>query len=186
MNTSCLTSNPISLIVYGSFGFFLFFLLFVILFRTASGKESYSNINRAHKIFFLLFLGFSSFIYLTVKVHVPVLDFLVALLLGTFIFFSLHYVYFFALVGLIKKSISVNILSVIFQMNLSRTDLSTLKDCLQKSNLDFESIRKNRLEQMTYLKFALKNGNEFTITPKGVFTNNIGNLIFKIWGLKRL
>lgn len=172
--------------VYLPFAFFTFSLFYILLTKTAQGDKSYSQINHIHlKIFFIYFLTLLCLAFLNNDFAARnILGFLV----GSFIYFSLHYVYLFALVGLAKKSISINILVSIKKMEIlnTRTSEEALSIYMGKQNIGFGDIRENRLSQMTNLGFATIEEDKYQITLLGKIVDQIGSFIFKIWKLKRI
>lgn len=166
--------------------FFLLFLFLMIFLKLASGNDCYSKMNKLHiRLYFPYVL--SSFLYYFTLVEKTDYSFL-SLLVGSFIYFSLHYVYLFSLVGLSKKSISINILTEAKKILESGTVLSfsSLVDHLNCSDVNLEFIREDRLKQMLILEWATKDEDRFRLTPKGRIFNKLGDFILKIWNLGRL
>ena len=174
------------LVVKFSFLLFALFLLHVVVFKIASGVSSYQNINRLHLKYFFIYLSFS--ISLLLYGDLINLNGLLLFLIGSFIFYSLHYVYLFSLIGLAKKSISINILSSIHKVAEKETTVTIAKvtDEMKMNNIAIENIRENRLLQMTHLGFAIKKKDLFSITTHGKIVNTIGSIVLKIWNQKRL
>src|SRR5690606_2436089 len=172
--------------LYGSVIFFSAFVLNIVIFRTASGVNSYTKVNRAFIKFLASYVLFS--ITISIFSKVAIIESITSIILGSFIFTSLYYVYLFSLIGIAKKSISINILFAISELTKlnSKTDLSKLWKHLENQGLSFSSIRNNRLEQMLYLNFATMENNTFKLSKKGKLTNYILNCVLRIWRLDRL
>lgn len=171
-------------LLWGAVASFLLFLVIALAARLASGPDPYSKLNRAHSIIFIPYLCFSLFFaYRAGELSAALLP---AILVGGFIYFSLHYVYFFALVGLVKKSISINLLSSLAA--LTPADGGPVPEAQflaqQKAVLDF--IRRDRLGQMVLLGMATLEADRYSVTRKGRLGNFTGGLILKLWNLRRL
>jgi len=187
MNISFSYSQAIeNLIIYSAFFFFFIFLIYVLIAKTSSGKESYAKVNRLHiKFFFLYFLS-------AIGLMLYSKDFtyhsLLGLLTGSFIYLGLHYVYLFPIIGLTKKSISINILASIKELELQNVKVyqEILAVQMNINNLGIGHIRENRLLQMTGLGFASLYKNKYKITSKGRFIHQAGAIILKIWNQKRI
>lgn len=180
-------NNPaVNFSLWGAFGFFTLFLVFVLLAKLGSGIDSYRKLNQAHFKFFIAYFLTSIFYgYYSDNFD---LFLLVGLSVGSFIFYSLHYVYLFSIVGLIKKSISINILVCLREVEINgiTATAEALSLLMEKRNLGFSVIRDSRLEQMVLLGFAKKEGNFLKMTQKGKLVNFLGFYILKIWNLNRL
>lgn len=158
----------------------------MIFLKLASGDDCYSKMNKLHFRLYLPYL-LSSFLYfftLTEDIPYPLLS----LIVGSFIYFSLHYVYLFSLVGLSKKSISMNILIEADRFSKSGDTLSSssLVSHLGNSNISLEFIREDRLKQMLILGWATKNKNTFKLTSKGNTFNKLGSIVLSFWNLVRI
>jgi len=171
-------------IIWGAAGTFCLFTVFVLAARLASGNEPYTRINRAHKLFFIPYLaGALLFAFRSGELKTALLP---ALAVGCFVYFSLHYVYLFALVGLVKKSISINLLADIY--GLARVGGNGVAPAAfmahEKEKLAF--IRADRLAQLTLLKMAEEKDGRYTVTARGRLLNGLGRLILRTWNLERL
>tara|TARA_Y100000590_G_scaffold470454_1_gene665234 strand:- start:104531 stop:104962 length:432 start_codon:yes stop_codon:yes gene_type:complete len=142
--------------------------------------------NKLHKkIFFIYILGaFTYSFYLGELNQFPFISFIV----GSFIFLSLHYVYLFSLVGISKKSISINILANIKNLSSDgeNSSVKALCEFMNKEENGLDYIRENRLRQMELLNWAKLENGQYHLTPKGKLFNQMGNTVLKIWNLKRL
>lgn len=179
--------NPIeNFSIYSSFVFFLFFALYVLVKKTASGRNSYSKVNRIHQKIFLLYL-ISFFSYILIKKEINI-SALIGLLVGSFIYFSLYYVYFFSLIGLVKKSISINILVSIKELELQKRPINeeNLSAYMNAQKIGIGDIRESRLQQMTNLGFATLDDSKYQISPFGKLVHQVGTIILKTWNQKRL
>jgi len=173
-------------LLFGALGFFLIFVLLVLIFKLAAGEDCYSKMNKLHKkIFFIYILGaFSYSFYLGELNQFPFISFIV----GSFIFLSLHYVYLFSLVGISKKSISINILANIKELSTDgvNTSAKKLSEFMSSKENGLDYIRENRLKQMELLNWAEVKESQYHLTTKGRLFNRMGNTVLKIWNLKRL
>lgn len=169
-----------------SFIFFIIFLFFVIIKKIASGKESYSQINQLHRKFYFIYL-LHVLIYLFVEESSPI-NIILPLIVGTYIYFGLHFVYLFSLIGIAKKSISINILASIFEIesNREKPNEKNIESHMRNKKIGINDIRDNRLEQMKILNFATLEKSQFKITKKGLLVNKIGTLILTVWNQKRI
>lgn len=170
--------------IWGAVLFFTVFLLTALGARLAAGSDPYTRLNRAHSLLFIPYLCAALiFAYKSGELSPALLP---ALIVGCFVYFGLHYVYFFALVGLVKKSISVNLLCDIDAMAAGKEvpvpDTAFLAH--EKAKLDL--IRRDRLDQMVTLGMAFRNAGIYTITRKGRLGNFAGGLVLRIWNLKRI
>jgi hypothetical protein len=178
--------NPVdNFNIIASLFFFFLFLFFMIFLKLASGEDCYSKMNKLHFRLYFAYLIASGLYYFTLSNTASFS--LLSLSVGTFIYFSLHYVYLFSLVGLSKKSISMNILAEAQKMIKSGRELSSthLLDHLNDSSINLEFIRENRLKQMIILGWSSKEGERYHLTPKGRLFNKMGSLVLKIWNLGR-
>lgn len=179
-------SNPLeSFSILASVVFFLLFAIIVIFGKLASGEDCYARMNKLHMQMlpgYLLSTVFFAFYTDQLNKYS-----FIGLLIGSFLYFSLHYVYLFALVGLAKKSISISLLSEIKNTKESERTLNSIlnKFVNQKEN-GAEHIRENRLKQMLILGWAQKEGESFKLTPKGRLFNKMGAFVLNVWNLERL
>lgn len=169
-----------NLILWGAVGVFLSFFLLVLTAKLASGRDCLGRLNKAHFLFSLPYIAGTA-IFLTMN-RAFSLDIAAAFAAGVFIYFSLHYIYLQGLVGLAKKSVSVNILESIAN---SRTEAVTEASLLSLEEEKISLIREDRLQQMLILGMAVKSGDTFRITPRGRFLNGLGCAVLKAWNLRR-
>lgn len=166
--------------------FSAFFLLWIIIFKTAAREDAYSQVNRIHFNIGLTYVA--TLIGLAVYLKQFDLFFLIGLFVGSYIYFSLHYVFIFPLIGICKKSISINILESIFRIDqtVSPCSKAALADHMAHRNAGIADIRQNRLEQMVLLKFATTQDNLYRITPFGKRVHELSEILLGIWHQKRL
>lgn len=157
---------------------FIAYAVIAIIFRLPSGEHCHAKLNRINALFLALYLMFAA-IYCMIH---GILDFqaFAAIVGGVFTFITLQQIYFMAVIGLIKKSVSVTILEAAEHGNYNEDEI---KQIFLRNT---ENIRLNRLEQMKFLGLAKENTGTYKITKAGRFFNAFGSLILKIWGLKRL
>ena len=171
---------------YLPFIFFLANLLWIIFFKTAAKKNSYAEINKIHFKFGMLYFFLTVIIALiTNQLHT---HFLIGLIIGIYIYISLHYIFTFQLIGLCKKSISIAIVNIIFQSNKNNihfSEKSLIKE-MKKSRLGIEEIRESRLDQMLQLGFAKINGSRYQIKFFGKVVHKISDCLLKALNFKRL
>lgn len=170
------------LILWGAVVSFCLFAALTLAARLASGKDCYARLNRVHALLFIPYLSVS--LLFAAGAGKPGLSLLPALAAGSFIYFSLHYVYLFPLVGLVKKSISVNLLADIDRLE-SSTGGAGLDAFASYEKERFDFIRADRLNQMLVLKLAGKKGERYSITRRGRLVNRLAGLVLKIWNLER-
>lgn len=172
-------------ILTGAPAFFCAFLLYVLAARLASGEDCIARLNRTHLLFFLPYaLASVFFSYLEDRLDLSLLP---AFAAGWFIYFSLHYIYLQALVGLAKKSVSINLLADIRDLSAGgQGGTVTITALLRHEKAKVDYIRRNRLGQMAALGMAELRQSEYRITPRGRFLNRLGNTILKLWNLRRL
>ena len=166
-------------IAYSSILTFAAYLILARALNMAAGESCHAKLNKANAVFLAIYLAEAA-AYCIIKGLFSI-DILAAIIGGIFIFVSLQQIYFMALVGLAKKSVSVNIVETALQME--KTDE---KKIYEKFSANTDYIRINRLSQMRFLGLAKEKNGIFSITERGRFFNRLGNLILKIWGLKRL
>jgi hypothetical protein len=166
--------------------FFAFFLLTIIIGKTASKEDAYTQANRVH--FNIGTLYVATLVGLAIYLHQVNADFFTGILTGLYIYFSLHYVFIFPLIGICKKSISTNIMESIFHIEQTGSPCSkaALADQMAGRNAGIADIRKNRLDQMVLLGFATAQGNHYQITSFGQKVHELGEIILGIWNQKRL
>ena len=164
---------------YSAAALFAVFLLFARIFNMAAGESCHARLNRANAVFLAVYAAISAGYCITNKCFS--LEIAAAMLGGIFIFVSLHQIYFMALIGLAKKSVSAGIVEK--AMETGNMPEKTLKD---KFSGNSDAIRLNRLEQMKFLGLAEEKQEKYRITARGGFFNRLGNAILKIWGLERL
>lgn len=171
-------------ILWGAAVSFCLFAAYVLAARLAAANDCYAKLNRAHTLFFIPYLAAA--LLFAFKAGELNLALLPALAAGCFIYFSLHYVYLFALVGLAKLSISVNLLSDITGLGRSAAAGVEIPAFMAYEKEKFALIRADRLAQMVTLNMAREIGGTYTITKHGRRLNRLGQLILKIWNLRRL
>lgn len=171
--------------IWVSLLFFVLFVVLVLVGKLARDEDCYSKMNRLHLRLFLPYV-FSTFVYAFFILENSSFSSF-GLVIGSFLYFSLHYIYLFALVGLARKSISINVLMSIKALSTNgvchRADL--LKKFTNKKGPGTEQILENRLKQMELLGLAQTESTELKITPKGKFMNKLGNTVLKVWKLAR-
>jgi hypothetical protein len=166
--------------------FFAFFLLAIIIRKTASQEDAYTQSNRVH--FRVGTLYATTLIGIAIYLHEMNANFLTGILTGLYIYFSLHYVFIFPLIGICKKSISVNIMECIYHIEQTGSPCSkkTLSNQMEHRNTSIDDIRSSRLGQMVLLKFATTKHNRYRITPFGKKVHGFGEIILNILNQKRL
>lgn len=176
-----LYSDPAeNLIFWGAITAFAAFLLLVLAAKLASGKDCQARLNKTHFYFFLPY-ALTVAVFLVSDGHFS-LNRLTALTAGAFIYFSLHYIYLQGLVGLAKKSVSVNILGSIAAAGTGQVTEDSL---LAQEEEKIRLIREDRLQQMLILGMAVKNDSIYRLTTRGRFLNSLGCAILKVWNLRR-
>lgn len=180
------TSAIETLSVYLAPVFFALFLVIIIFRKTASKMDAYTQSNRVH--FHVGALYSITIVALAIYLHQFNANFFIGMLTGLYIYFSLHYAFIFPLIGICKKSISINMLESI--LHTERTGFpcskTSLEDNMALRNAGVDDIRKSRLEQMVLLKFGTVQGNHYKITPLGRKVHELGEFILGIWNQKRL
>jgi hypothetical protein len=146
----------------------------------------HTHSNRIH--FYIGTLYAATLIGLAFHLHQVNADLCTGILTGLYIYFSLHYVFIFPLIGICKKSISVNILESIsyIEQTGSPCSIEKLANQMEHRNVSIDDIRCSRLDQMILLKFATKQGNLYQITPFGQSVHKFGEIVLNIWNQKRL
>ena len=168
------------------FCFFTIYILWIILSKAASKKNRYAAVNKIHFRVFLLYLAATLLIY--VRANGLQLNFLISFIVGVYVYFSLHYLFIFQLIGLCKKSVSVAILdsiSIIDQHGKVVTE-KLLKNQMAKQGNGFEEISKDRLNQMIYLKLANTKKSKYIISTFGKIIYKMMKFLLKLYNLKRL
>jgi len=171
---------------YGAVIFFVLFLAIIIGNKSAAKQSTYTAVNTIHFRIMLIYIS-TLFIVALVKNSIN-LNFLIGIMVGLFIYLSLHYVFLFSLIGLCRKSISVAILTSARKIIRSgkSIEITELIKEMELKRFDTTELRKSRLEQMTYLGFATNDENSYLISRFGRAINQIAKLIIDIYGLKRL
>lgn len=167
---------------------FVIFAFLVFIKKLAKYEDCYQKINKMHFLISLTYLPITITIALITQRFNFNFHFLTAISVGIFIYFSLHYTYLFALIGLVKKSISINILADAISLSVDE------KTVLEKQLIEFQVnksnginfIRNDRLKQMIALRLAAKNEEVYSITKRGRFANYLRNTILKVWNLEQL
>lgn len=173
-----------NLIVWGALAAFGVFLAFVLAAKTASGENCHARLNRMNLLFFIPYAA--AVVFFSALAGRRDLSLLADLAAGGFIYFSLHHIYLMALMGLAKKSVSVNILDDIGKLAAGAGTAGISEDALlEHETAKISYIRENRLGQMLALGMARKTGAEYRITRLGSFLNRLGNAILKFWNLRR-
>ena len=166
-------------LAYSAILTFAAYLILARMSNMAAGESCHARLNRANVVFLAIYIVEAA-VYCIMN-GVFSIDILAAIIGGIFIFVSLQQIYFMALVGLAKKSVSVNIVETAMQM-----EKPDEKAIYGKFSANTDYIRLNRLSQMRFLGLAEEKNGVFAITERGRFFNRLGNLILKIWGLERL
>ena len=172
--------------IYGAFAFFATFLVYIVADKTAAGTDSYTRVNRVHSRIFLAYFCVMVVAALAgagIDRHA-----LLGIATGAFIYFSLHYVFVFALIGVCRKSISVGIMAAMQALE-SEQQLVTpqsLESRMQAGGIGIRDLRDSRLGQMVHLGFAQEQTAIYSITRLGRCIHAIGAWILAIYGLKRL
>lgn len=172
--------------IYLAFVFSSIFAFTIIACKIASNEDAYTRANRIHFYIGIIYTVTISFLAIYFgQIHK---SFFTGVLTGLYIYYSLHYVFIFPLIGICKKSISINILESIFHIQQSSDQCSkeTLVNQMALQNVSIGDIRNSRLEQMILLKFATRQNNHFQITAFGKRVHELGEIILSIWNQKRL
>ena len=166
--------------------YFALFLFTVICRKTVSKTDAYTQSNRIH--FYIGAMYAITLTALAIYLKQVNSNFCSGILTGLYIYFSLHYVFIFPMIGICKKSISIVIMESMFQIERSKVScfIDTLEEKMKHQNVSIDDIRKSRLEQMTLLKFATYQDNQFKITSLGKRVHEMGDIILCIWNQKRL
>lgn len=180
------TNQMDSVYIWASVFLFIFFACLVLIKQLAKGEDCYQKINKTHFYIFLPYLPIATIFALIT--HRLDFSFLIAISIGTFIYFSMHYIYFFALIGLVKKSISINILADAVSLSLDKKTVSQtqLLELQANKTNGITYIRNDRLVQMLVLSLANKNMERYSITKRGRFANYLRSTILKAWNLEQL
>lgn len=175
-----------NLCIYGAVIFFVLFLAIIIGKKSAAKQSTYTAVNTIH---FRIMLIYISTVFIIALLENSInFNFFIGIMVGLFIYLSLHYVFLFSLIGLCRKSISVSILisaRKILEGGKSIETAELIKE-MKFKGLDTTGLRNSRLEQMTYLGFATSDGNLYVISWFGRAINKIAKLIINVYGLKRL
>lgn len=175
-----------TLSIYLALFFASIFIFTIIIRKTASKEDAYARSNRIH--FFVGILYTTTLSNLAIYLGQVNVSFCTGLLTGLYIYCSLHYVFIFPLIGICKKSVSVNILEVIShaQQSVGPCSKATIANQMALRNVSIDDIRSSRLDQMIILKFATKHSDLYQITTLGKRVHEIGEFILSIWNQKRL
>jgi hypothetical protein len=162
--------------------FFAIFVVILLVNRTASGKSSYRKVNTLHRRIYLAYL-LCSFTWVAFQNSFSI-EQVINFLLASFLYYSLHYVYVFSLIGLLKKSISVNVLSA-FETFKSPISLEELTLAMSRIGVSPEFISKDRIEQLQILKMARGLNGNLQITGKGRRISLLRSIILRLWNLEQ-
>lgn len=165
--------------IYASVSVFIIFLIFARLRNMAAGASCHARLNKANAFFLLAYIA-AAIAYCCLK-HIFNIQVLSAFAGGVFVFVTLQQIYLMALIGLVKKSVSVTVVE-----SAEMPEGIIEQELKNKFSGNTDAVRLNRLEQMKFLGLATEEKNRFTITGRGKFFNALGNAILKIWGLGRL
>lgn len=174
------------LCVYGAVIFFVLFLAIIIGKKSAAKQSTYTAVNIIH--FRIMLIYICTFFTIALIENSLSLNFLIGIMVGLFIYLSLHYVFLFSLIGLCRKSISISILTSAKKILKSGKGIETteLINEMKLKGLDATELRNSRLDQMIYLGFATSDGVSYSISWVGRAINQIAKLIIHVYGLKRL
>lgn len=180
------SSNIENISVYGAIAFFAVFLIYIVADKTAAGTDSYTRVNRVHSRIFLAYLCAMVVAALAgtgIDRHA-----LLGIATGSFIYFSLHYVFVFALIGICRKSISVSIMAAMQALESEQQPITpqSLETRMQAGSVGIRDLRDSRLGQMVHLGFAQEQAAIYSITRLGRRVHAIGAWMLAIYGLKRL
>lgn len=175
-----------TLSIYLALVFSSIFAITIIILKTASKEDAYTRTNRIHFYIGIMYTAMVS--CLAIYLGQAHMSLFTGILTGLYIYYSLHYVFIFPLIGICKKSISVNILESIFHIQQSGSPCSkeTLANQMALQNVSIDDIRNSRLDQMILLRFATRQNNHFQITAFGKRVHELGEIILSIWNQKRL
>lgn len=166
--------------------FFIYFFVTVLIQKICSKENAYTLLNLAHFRIGLLYITILAAIALDLN-EVNTNQY-IGFLIGVYIYFSLHYVFFLPIIGICKKSISIKIMESI--LDIEKEKISCTKELLINQmtikNVGVDDIRENRLDQMIILKLATRLGNHLKITFFGKKMHQICEMILRIWNQKRL
>lgn len=169
-------------ILWGAPAFFCAYFLYVLAAKTASGEDCIGRLNRTNLLFFVPYAAAS--LVLSALEGRPGSSLPACLAVCWFIYFSLHYIYLGSLIGLAKKSVSMNLIADIRDLGAGGTVPLAAFLSHEKAKIDY--VRRNRLDQMEVLGMAARRRSEYRITPRGRFLNRLGNAILAAWNLRRL
>jgi len=166
--------------IWGSLAFFFIFLCVVLFFKLGSGRDCIARLNKINAFFSLVYVAAG----VVALFHFSLFDIqgLCAFLTGIFVFLTLHYIGLMGIIGLIKKSVSVNILSDMVNDPSSFKNGGMPAAYLSRR----EDIISNRLEQMKFLGFVSCSGGKYIVTGLGGLASGLADFFLSAWGLKRL
>jgi membrane-associated HD superfamily phosphohydrolase len=164
--------------------FFVTFLLAVVFGKTAAAEDAYRPTNRLHFRIGVLYCA-TAVAFAIVKGYTDY-EAALGLLTGLYIYGTLHYVFVFPLIGLVRKSISVEILSTIGSVSSSGADRDAVVRKMTLAGTGVSDLRKNRLLQMCLLKLARNDHGDFRISARGKFVHVTGECVLQLFRLKRL
>ena len=170
--------------IYLAVVFFVAFLLAVVLERTAAAEDAYRPTNRLH--FRIGVLYFATAVAFAIIKGYTDYQAVLGLLTGLYIYGTLHYVFVFPLIGLVRKSISVEMLSTIGTASALGIDRDTVVHKMSFAGTGVSDVRKNRLLQMRLLKLANNDNGQFRISTRGKFVHVTGERVLQLFKLKRL
>lgn len=164
--------------------FFVVFLLAVVFGKTASAEDAYRPTNRLHfRIGVLYCATVAAFAIIKGDMGQQAA---LGLLTGLYVYATLHYVFVFPLIGLVRKSISVEILNTIGSASGCCIHRDTVVNKMASAGAGVSDVRKNRLLQMCLLQLAKNNNGQFSISTRGKFVHVTGERVLQLFKLKRL
>ncbi len=105
-------------------------------------------------------------------------------LVGLFAYFALHYAFFMPVLGLATRSVSVNILTTLYE----RKGLASLGDCYAgyAGGKGYGSIKRDRLAHMLRNGMLVEQDGKLRIAPFGRFMLLKTKWVLRAWGLRPL
>ncbi len=169
--------------LYGPLVLFVLFFLVAYLKRLFGNPLDHFQLKRLHFLFFIPFVFFSFALNFYCYESS---DFLLgSFLTGTFLYFSVFYVYLLGLLELAKRSVSVEILGEVQQLESDeRTEQKVLQAFLQKK--EFEECRKKLCLNLIIKQGLAKEVNaKYKLTPLGLWVNRLLNRLLGLYNLVR-
>jgi hypothetical protein len=162
--------------------YYAFYVADIVINKHCKNPKTYLTINKRFKRYaFIYIFLLPAVLYYAFQITESTL--ISSTIFSFFILFCLHYLAFFQIIGLAKKSVSMNILTTIFECG----GVASTKDISAQygNGKGFNFVKTDRYDQLFKLALVTNASGVVIPTKKGHIFHLVGTVILRMWNLSR-